>query len=137
MIVADGLLSIAGQGGFLKVFSFAAYLLRVKAMDTTAAPPPQQSFEECDFWVDLSNIKMGPEIGSGMFSKVYLGDYFGDLVAVKKQTRDSEKLEDYLFRELAVLKSAHHPNLMAYFGACNEVNPGGQSHALYIVTEFW
>ena len=68
---------------------------------------------------------------------MYLGDYFGDLVAIKKQTRDGEKLENYLFRELAVLKSAHHPNLMAYFGACNEVNPGGDSHALYIVTEFW
>lgn len=29
----------------------------------------------------------GPEIGKGQFSTVYVGKYFGDLVAVKKQIR--------------------------------------------------
>ena len=79
----------------------------------------------------------GPEIGSGQFSTVYIGKYFGDYVAVKKQTREDVNLDSYLLRELAVLKNASHKNLVQYIGACNEIAHSETGlNALYIVTEF-
>ncbi len=36
--------------------------------------------------------------------QVYIGKYFGDIVAVKKQTRQGKEIEKYLLRELTVLK---------------------------------
>ncbi len=79
----------------------------------------------------------GPQIGEGQFSRVYIGKYFGDYVAVKKQTRQDKVLDCYLLRELAVLKNASHENLVGYIGACNEVATNkSKINALYIVTEF-
>jgi hypothetical protein len=112
-------------------------------------------FEESDFWLDISAVTMfvlyfyhtllfsnlysisGPQIGQGQFSKVYIGKYFGDYVAIKKQIRQEKVLDCYLLRELAVLKNAIHENLVGYFGACNEVaTTETRLNALYIVTEF-
>ena len=78
----------------------------------------------------------GPEIGKGEFSNVYVGKYFGDLVAVKKQTRTQRVLEEYLLRELSVLKIATHKNLVSYIGAHDQesIEEHGVS-ALYIITE--
>ena len=53
------------------------------------------SFEDSDFFCDVTNVTMGPKIGEGMFSKVYVAKYFGDIVAVKKMIREEEKLETY------------------------------------------
>ena len=47
-------------------------------------------YKDCDFWLDIESVRMGPVIGSGQFSTVHLGEYFGDLVAVKKQTREQQ-----------------------------------------------
>ncbi len=47
-------------------------------------------YKDCDFWLDIESVCMGPVIGSGQFSTVHLGEYFGDLVAVKKQTREQQ-----------------------------------------------
>lgn len=52
-------------------------------VDTETLP----RFKDTDFWLDIENVAIGPEIGKGHFSMVYLGKYFGDLVAVKKQIR--------------------------------------------------
>lgn len=91
------------------------------------------SFHESDFWVDLDHVHLGPQIGRGQFSTVYVGKYFGDTVAVKKQTREALTLETYLMRELSVLKSCQHENLVSYFGAYNEVQIGKEgTYALYI-----
>lgn len=79
----------------------------------------------------------GPQIGEGQFSTVYLGKYFGDYVAVKKQVREDIGLDNYLMRELSVLKNASHPNLVSYIGACNIIaNESSRTNALYIVTEY-
>jgi hypothetical protein len=40
----------------------------------------------------------------------------GDLVAVKKQTRNTKALERYLTRELAALKNLQHDNLIEFLG---------------------
>jgi hypothetical protein len=111
------------------------------------------SFEESDFWLDISSVQMcvfyytlylqlilvrsGPEIGAGQFSTVYIGKYFGDVVAVKKQVREDVGLDSYLLRELAVLKNVSHKNLVQYIGASNEIAKTELNlNALYIVTEF-
>jgi hypothetical protein len=59
-------------------------------------------------------------------------------VAVKKQIREGVGLDNYLLRELAVLKNASHQNLVSYIGAANVLSPNETAgmNALYIVTEF-
>lgn len=94
-------------------------------------------FHESDFSFDNKVVSIGPKIGSGQFSVVYLGKYFGDFVAIKKQTRVGSTIEQYLLRELAVLKHVQHRNLMGYIGAWNEVNDNSDGLcAVYIVTEY-
>jgi serine/threonine protein kinase len=92
--------------------------------------------EEDDYLLDIKDICIGPLIGQGQFATVYLGKYFGDYVAVKKQVREAKLLETYLIREISLLQKTKHENLISFFGAYNEVNEDGCQHALYIVTEF-
>ncbi|CAM9267780.1 unnamed protein product, partial [Ectocarpus sp. 12 AP-2014] len=94
------------------------------------------SFNDSDFYLNMDDVDIGPQIGQGAFSKVYLGRYFGELVAVKKQARREADLEAYLMRELAVLKHFQHENLLQYVGASNAASaePGGTGH-VFIVTE--
>jgi serine/threonine protein kinase len=95
-----------------------------------------ESNDDNDIWMDMKDVAIGQKIGQGQFSTVYVGKYFGDLIAVKKQVRDVQALETYLIREITVLKKCVHENLVSYIGASNELSEeeGGQ-HALYIFTE--
>ncbi len=64
------------------------------------------------------DVQLSEQIGVGAFSRVYVGMYMGELVAVKKQKWIGEKNKEvYLLRELAVLKHFEHPNLLRYIGA--------------------
>jgi serine/threonine protein kinase len=95
------------------------------------------NFEESDFYLNIEDVQIGAQIGQGAFSKVYVGKYLGELVAVKKQKRaPADGLEAYLLRELAVLKHYEHTNLLSYIGA-SDVPGGGVNgaSAIYIVTE--
>lgn len=40
------------------------------------------SFTDSDFYLNLDDVDIGPQIGQGSFSKVYLGRYLGELVSV-------------------------------------------------------
>jgi serine/threonine protein kinase len=93
--------------------------------------------DDGDIWMDIKRVTIGQQIGQGQFSTVYIGRYFGDIIAVKKQTREAQALETYLIREITVLKKCQHENLVTYIGASNELSEeiGGQ-HSLYIFTEF-
>ncbi|CAM9842462.1 unnamed protein product, partial [Phaeothamnion confervicola] len=94
-------------------------------------------FEDTDFYVNGDSVTLGPTIGEGAFSTVYVGRYFGDAVAVKKQTRQGKDLEKYLLRELSVLKYIRHENMLEYIGAYNVIAKArGQLHAVYIITEY-
>ncbi|CAM9813754.1 unnamed protein product [Scytosiphon promiscuus] len=94
-------------------------------------------FEESDFYVEQEQVAIGPAVGEGAFSTVYIGKYFGDVVAVKKQTRQGRDLEKYLLRELSVLKYIRHQNMLEYIGAYNVIAKSrGQLHAVYIITEY-
>ena len=54
--------------------------------------------------VDLEDISMEKVIGKGAFGEVYLGNYLGTPVAVKKISASNEEDELYLLREVTVLK---------------------------------
>ena len=87
---------------------------------------PERSFK-----VDVADIKLGKCIGSGAFSQVYKGLYQGQTVAVKKQiVEDATNVDKYLKKELKVLKTIAHPNLLRFVGA----NIVGKY--MHIVTEF-
>jgi serine/threonine protein kinase len=91
-----------------------------------------------DFFIQKDDLSLGPELGQGQFSTVHLGKYFGDLVAIKVQHRSSPNLENYLRRELTILKECRHENLLEYIGAFDENAHSLKhtTHTLYIVTEF-
>ena len=102
------------------------------------------SFNDDDF-VDFEDLQLGPKIGEGQFSTVFVGRYFGetpakgppccvgvgpcpnylwprlgpssgDHVAIKRQTRNTKALERYLTRELGALKHLRHENLIEFLG---------------------
>lgn len=40
------------------------------------------SFDDSDFYLNMDDVDIGPQIGQGAFSKVYLGRYLGELVSM-------------------------------------------------------
>jgi serine/threonine protein kinase len=86
---------------------------------------------ERTFKIDVNDIKLGQCIGAGNFSKVFKGLYQGQVVAVKKQiVEDATNIDKYLKKELKVLKTIAHPNLLRFVGA----NIVGKY--AYLITEF-
>jgi serine/threonine protein kinase len=81
--------------------------------------------------LDPEDIKLGEFLGEGVYSEVYKGYCYGTQVAVKKfknQGFDPEILKE-VRKEVRIMKSLHHPNLLLFLGACTK--PGH----LMIVTE--
>jgi len=81
--------------------------------------------------LDPEDIKLGDFLGEGVYSEVYKGYCYGTQVAVKKfknQGFDPEVLKE-VRKEVRIMKSLHHPNLLLFLGACTK--PGH----LMIVTE--
>jgi serine/threonine protein kinase len=70
--------------------------------------------------VESSELRFGPMIGKGQFSKVFQGTFRNQEVAIKvldQSTRpDPEQLER-LKKELAVLSSLRSQNVVYFFGA--------------------
>ena len=67
-----------------------------------------------DLLTTLSDLKLGKVIGEGQFGAVHIGKYFGDVVAIKTQKRSTVTIENYILRELSVLKYVRHENLLEY-----------------------
>lgn len=77
---------------------------------------------------DLENLR---DLSSGNFGKVFRGSYFGTEVAVKKLLDvDDEFMHKYIEREMAILKSLRHPNIVQFMGLSKHHND------YFIVTEF-
>lgn len=77
------------------------------------------------------DINIGEFLGEGVYSEVYKGFCYGTQVAVKKfknQGFDPELLNQ-VRKEVRIMKSIRHPNLLLFLGACTK--PG----YLMIVTE--
>ena len=95
------------------------------------------SFEEDgDYLINPTDVLIGKAVGEGQFGSVYIGKYFGDLVAVKKQICEAKGLQGYLLREINVLKRVQHDHIMSYFGAYDVLHEGGLERSLFIVSEF-
>jgi len=76
-------------------------------------------------------VRPGNSLGTGSFGTVFKAFLHGKAVAVKKlftQKFDEKTLEDFR-REVAIMSTLRHPNVLLFMGACTE--PGN----LLIVTE--
>jgi len=79
------------------------------------------------------DIKLGHVLGRGAFGKVFLGEWHGNLVAVKELLLSGDVLGPVMteFRqEVRMLSSLRHPNVISFFGCCQK---DGQ---ILIVTEY-
>ena len=70
--------------------------------------------------IDPKKLKYLSEIGSGSSCDVWLGEYKNQKVAIKKQKSSEKNAYTEFYRELNVLVSLKHPNLIQYKGACIE-----------------
>jgi len=43
------------------------------------------AFADHDFLVNYDDLIMGPQVGSGHFSNVYIGRYFGESIEISNQ----------------------------------------------------
>eukprot|EP01127_Copromyxa_protea_P018116 TRINITY_DN5629_c0_g1_i1.p1 TRINITY_DN5629_c0_g1~~TRINITY_DN5629_c0_g1_i1.p1 ORF type:complete len:310 (-),score=60.17 TRINITY_DN5629_c0_g1_i1:59-988(-) len=70
--------------------------------------------------IPKANLKLREEIGKGAFGTVYKGDFFGIDVAVKSICPPGgfkDPMEEiFVEREIAVLKSCRHPNIVTFIG---------------------
>jgi serine/threonine protein kinase len=92
--------------------------------------------EEGDYLINPSDVIIGKAVGQGQFGSVYIGKYFGDFVAVKKQVCEAKGLQAYLQREINVLKRVQHDHIMSYYGAYDVLHECGIERSLFIVSEF-
>jgi len=91
-----------------------------------------------DSWfIKRDHLKIKEEIGKGAFGTVYKADYLGIDVAVKQITPAGgfqDKMEEiFVQREIAVLKSCRHPNIVSFIGVVESDNP--QEEGIQIVLE--
>ena len=86
-------------------------------------------FTDADFLLDFADLTLEKQIGAGNFAAVWQGTYRSGPVAIKRQTLFEKELDKYLEKEMAILKTVSHPNLLRFIGACRE------GKHVYIVTE--
>jgi LIM domain kinase 1 len=76
--------------------------------------------------IKREHLKIREEIGKGAFGTVYKADFFGIDVAVKQicpTASFKDPMEEiFVEREIAILKSCRHPNIVAFIGI---VEPDG------------
>eukprot|EP00002_Diphylleia_rotans_P030361 TRINITY_DN6232_c0_g1_i2.p1 TRINITY_DN6232_c0_g1~~TRINITY_DN6232_c0_g1_i2.p1 ORF type:complete len:1685 (+),score=327.23 TRINITY_DN6232_c0_g1_i2:77-5131(+) len=71
--------------------------------------------------IEFEDVKVsGKELGAGSFGVVFLGEYGGEKVAVKKfiKQRMAEKQYYTLLSEIMLLRQVSHPNILRFMGAC-------------------
>ncbi|KYQ89266.1 LISK family protein kinase [Tieghemostelium lacteum] len=92
--------------------------------------------------IDISDLVLGNQIGSGSYGVVYRGTYFNTDVAIKKihPGEHQKELQKYLKREVAVLKNIQHPNIVQFIGVyyepVNHITNFLKSNSTWIVTEY-
>eukprot|EP01114_Cavostelium_apophysatum_P001924 TRINITY_DN11689_c0_g1_i1.p1 TRINITY_DN11689_c0_g1~~TRINITY_DN11689_c0_g1_i1.p1 ORF type:complete len:869 (+),score=234.42 TRINITY_DN11689_c0_g1_i1:97-2703(+) len=69
-------------------------------------------------------------LGKGAFATVELASYLGTEVAVKILTTSDPELRKYLAREVSMLRSLHHPNIVQFIGSSED------ERKIYLVMEY-
>ncbi|KAJ3675076.1 hypothetical protein LUZ60_004118 [Juncus effusus] len=90
------------------------------------------NFAVDDLTIPWNELVIKEKIGAGSFGTVHRADWHGSDVAVKilmEQDLHSERLKEFL-REVAIMKSLRHPNIVLLMGAVTE------PPNLSIVTEY-
>ena len=82
--------------------------------------------------ISLNDVKIFERIGKGTFADVYRAQWCGTTIALKKIPIQSLKgaAKKDVQREVDMMKSFHHPNILQYLGCCFE------SPDLYIAVEY-
>mmetsp|Transcript_37103 Transcript_37103/g.72883 ORF Transcript_37103/g.72883 Transcript_37103/m.72883 type:complete len:793 (+) Transcript_37103:39-2417(+) len=70
--------------------------------------------------VDSAQIKMKEKIGAGSFGEVWLGEWRGGQVAIKKMLLQKRSNIKAFVNELNVMNNLRHPNMLQVMGACIE-----------------
>jgi len=91
-----------------------------------------------DSWtIKRDHLTIKEEIGRGAFGTVYKADYLGIDVAVKTISPEGgfkDKMEEiFVQREIAVLKSCRHPNVVSFIGV---VERDSEDEGIQIVLEY-
>ena len=83
-----------------------------------------------DYEIDINELTFRKEIGSGAYGIVYIGDYNGTKVAIKKLKKESADQIELFKREVEMLKQVRGENIVTFYGAV--MSNGNMCH----VTEF-
>jgi LIM domain kinase 1 len=92
-------------------------------------------FDE-SFRIPKDHLILKEEIGKGGFGVVYRADYLGIDVAVKQISApggEDDMEEIFVRREIAILKSCRHPNLVAFLGVVEQATA---DEGIQIVLEY-
>lgn len=82
-----------------------------------------------DAVIPLNAISMDKVIGQGSYGKVYRGNYFGEIVAVKQIKLLSEEHKEFLKREIYILSQLSQVNIMKFVGVARKRD------MIFVVTE--
>lgn len=91
-------------------------------MDARYPTAGLQKYEE--WTLDLRRLHMGPAFAQGAFGRLYRGTYNGEDVAIKLLERPennlerAESLEKQFAKEVSLLASLQHENVVRFIGAC-------------------
>ncbi|KAL0480721.1 hypothetical protein AKO1_007024 [Acrasis kona] len=96
-------------------------LLKNKKLDTI----------EANYYIDPDHLEFDRRMGGGSYADVFKGTYKGAPVAIKLMKKSiGEEIDEELEKEITILKSSHHPNIVQLVGLAKT------SNNMMIVTDF-
>lgn len=117
------------------IFAIAGFILAMvhrQRQQAVIALIKTEEGQKRNYRIDFKSLVIGALIGSGSFGHVYVGDYRGADVAIKKlkhQKMSKQQLDEFQ-QESAVMTGLRHPNIVLFMGVC--IDPPD----LCIITEF-
>eukprot|EP01029_Cantina_marsupialis_P028644 TRINITY_DN777818_c0_g1_i1.p1 TRINITY_DN777818_c0_g1~~TRINITY_DN777818_c0_g1_i1.p1 ORF type:complete len:721 (+),score=148.07 TRINITY_DN777818_c0_g1_i1:133-2295(+) len=84
------------------------------------------------WWIDMKNVSLERQIGSGATAVVFEGSFGSQKVAVKEfhiGRRYDRHVVNSIFKEVILLSELHHPNLIRLFGV------SAHTDYIYLITE--
>eukprot|EP00727_Mastigamoeba_balamuthi_P010137 m51a1_g5746 putative protein tyrosine kinase (1072) ;mRNA; f:1170442-1177724 len=81
-----------------------------------------QKLRDGNYEIDFNEVRTGPRIGKGTFGEVFKGTWRGAVIAIKKLPANqlSEVFLNEFLREITLMKSLRHPNVLQFLGSCLE-----------------